>query len=201
PQMTLDTFIALATLAFIAAWTPGPNNLMLASSGVNFGFWRTLPHMMGVTFGFPVMIFLVAMGIGALIVASPIAREAMRWGGAALLVWFAWRIATAGRAEADGRSRPLTFFEAAGFQWINPKGWAMALATTAQFVTGGTIIIESLLCALAYTMAGLGSSVVWAGAGVQLRRFLSNDARLRVFNIVMGVLIASFVVFLFRDEF
>lgn len=199
--MPMETFLAMFTIALVAAYTPGPNNLMLASSGANYGMWRTAPHMMGVAFGFPVMIFAVAMGIGAVISASPALREAMRWAGAALLLWFAWRIATAGRARAGGRGRPLTLIEAAGFQWINPKGWAMALATTAQFVTGASLLVESLLCALAFALAGLGSSLLWSGFGVGIGRFLSSDLRLRVFNIVMGALIASFVVFLFRDEF
>lgn len=198
--MTFETFLALLALAAVAAWTPGPNNLMLASSGANFGVRRTLPHICGVAFGFPIMIFVVAMGLGAIIAASAALQEVMRWAGAALLSWFAWRIATAGRAADQDRSRPLSFAEAAGFQWINPKAWAMAMATTAQFVTGSAVVLESLLCALAYAIAGLGSSIVWSAFGVWIRRLLSTDQRLRVFNIVMGLLIASFVVFLFQDD-
>lgn len=197
--MTFETFLALLTLALLAAWTPGPNNLMLASSGANFGLSRTLPHICGVAFGFPIMIFVVATGLGAIIAASPALQEGMRWAGAALLLWFAWRIATAGRAEDQRRSRPLNILEAAGFQWVNPKAWAMAMATTAQFVTGSAVIVESLLCSLAYAMAGLGSSIVWAGFGVWIRRLLSTDLRLRAFNAAMGLLIASFVFVLFRD--
>ena len=174
---------------------------MLASSGANFGVRRTLPHICGVAFGFPIMIFVVATGLGAIIAASAALQEAMRWAGAALLLWFAWRIATAGRAEDSASARPLSFLEAAGFQWVNPKAWAMAMATTAQFVTGSAVIIESLLCSLAYAIAGLGSSFVWAGFGVWIRRLLSTDLRLRIFNVAMGLLIASFVVILFRDEF
>lgn len=199
--MTFETFLALLSLALIAAWTPGPNNLMLASSGANFGLRRTLPHICGVAFGFPIMIFVVATGLGAMIAASAALQDVMRWAGAGLLLWFAWRIATSGRAQDQTRTRPLNFLEAAGFQWVNPKAWAMAMATTAQFVTGSAVIVESLLCSLAYTMAGLGSSIVWSGFGVWIRRLLSTDLRLKIFNISMGLLIASFVVVLFRDEF
>jgi len=198
--MTPETFLALLSLALIAAWTPGPNNLMLASSGANFGIRRTLPHICGVAFGFPIMIFVVATGLGAMIAASAALQDVMRWAGAGLLLWFAWRIATSGRAQDETSARPLNFLEAAGFQWVNPKAWAMAMATTAQFVTGSAVIVESLLCSLAYTMAGLGSSIVWAGFGVWIRRLLSTDLRLRIFNISMGLLIASFVIVLFRDE-
>lgn len=198
--MTFETFLALLALAAVAAWTPGPNNLMLASSGANFGLRRTLPHICGVAFGFPIMIFVVATGLGAIIAASAALQEVMRWAGAALLLWFAWRIATSGRAEARAGARPLSLVEAAGFQWVNPKAWAMAMATTAQFVTGSAVIEESLLCSLAYAMAGLGSSIVWAGFGVWIRRLLSTDLRLKIFNVSMGLLIASFVIVLFRDR-
>lgn len=198
--MSFEIFLALLTLALIAAWTPGPNNLMLASSGANFGLRRTLPHICGVAFGFPIMIFVVATGLGAIIAASAALQDVMRWAGAALLLWFAWRIATSGRAQDQARARPLSFLEAAGFQWVNPKAWAMAMATTAQFVTGSAVIVESLLCSLAYAMAGLGSSIVWAGFGVWIRRLLSTDLRLRIFNVAMGLLIASFVIVLFWDE-
>lgn len=199
--MTFETFLALLTLALIAAWTPGPNNLMLASSGANFGLRRTLPHICGVAFGFPIMIFVVATGLGAIIAASAALQDVMGWAGAGLLLWFAWRIATSGRAQDQSRGRPLSFLEAAGFQWVNPKAWAMAMATTAQFVTGSAVIVESLMCSLAYAMAGLGSSIVWAGFGVWIRRLLSTDLRLRVFNVSMGLLIASFVIVLLKDEF
>ncbi len=152
--MTFETFLALLALAAVAAWTLGPNNLMLASSGANFGVHRTLPHICGVAFGFPIMIFVVSMGLGAIIAASAALQEVMRWAGAALLLWFAWRIATARRAADQDRSRPLSFAEAAGFQWINPKAWAMAMATTAQFVTGSAVVLERLRCAFAYAIAG-----------------------------------------------
>lgn len=195
--MSTADLIALFGLAVAAAWTPGPNNLMLAASGVNFGLRRTVPHICGVAFGFPVMIFAVAVGVAGVFAASEIAREALRWVGAAVLLWFAWRIATAGRAKAGDRSRPLSFIEAAGFQWINPKGWAMALATTAQFVTGENPVLEGAACAAAYMIAGLGSSIVWAAFGVGLRRFLSTDFRLHLFNGVMGLSLAAFALYLF----
>ena len=199
--MPFETLVALFGLAAAAAWTPGPNNLMLAASGVNFGFRRTIPHIAGIVLGFPVMIFVVGIGVGAVIAENETIREAMRWGGAALLLWFAWRIATAGKAEAADRSRPLTIWEAAGFQWINPKSWAMAMATTSQFVTGANIWLESAICGGAYVIAGLGATTTWSAFGVAIRRFLNSEIRLRAFNITMGLLIASFVVFLFKDKF
>lgn len=195
--MNIETFLALLGLATAATWTPGPNNVMLTASGVNFGFRRTLPHIAGINLGFPVLIFLVALGLGEVFAASPLLREAMRWGGAALLLWFAWKTATAGRARAEAAARPLTLLQAAGFQWINPKGWTMALATAAQFVTGENPLVESGLCAAAYFATGILSSSVWASFGVGIRRILSTDLRLRVFNGVMGLSLAGFALFLF----
>ncbi|MGB0412002.1 MAG: LysE family translocator [Pikeienuella sp.] len=195
--MTIETFLALFGLATAATWTPGPNNVMLTASGVNYGFRRTLPHIAGINTGFPVLIFLVALGLGEVFAASPALREGMRWGGAALLLWFAWKTATAGRASATTTARPLTFWQAVGFQWINPKGWTMALATAAQFVTGENPIIESGACALAYFATGLCSASVWASFGVGIRRALSTDMRLRIFNGIMGASLAGFAIFLF----
>lgn len=202
--MTTETLIALFGLAAAASWTPGPNNLMLAASGVNFGFRRTVPHMAGISLGFPLMFLAVGLGLGQVFEASPALREVMRWGGAALLLWFAWRIATAGGPGSAGgapaRTRPLTFLEAAGFQWINPKAWAMSLAATSQFVTGENALRDSALCALAFFLVAVGSSAAWSGFGLGLRRFLSDRVRRRIFNITMGALVASFVIFLFSDR-
>ena len=198
--MPAETLIALFALAATAAWTPGPNNLMLAASGANFGLRRTIPHMLGVAGGCFAMMFAIAAGLGAMIAASPILKEAMRWLGAALLLWFAWRIFNAGRASAERRSRPLTFFEAAGFQWVNPKAWAMMLATSAQFVTGAAIWLESALCGLAFFISGIGASLVWASFGVAISRYLKNDARLRTFNAVMALTLVAFVILLLSGD-
>lgn len=198
--MPTETLIALFALAATAAWTPGPNNLMLAASGANFGLRRTIPHALGVAIGCFAMMFAVASGLGAIIAASPIVKEAMRWLGAGLLLWFAWRFANAGRATADARSRPLSFLEAAGFQWVNPKAWAMMLAMSAQFVSGENIWLESAICGFAFAFMGIFSSFVWTSFGVGIARFLQNDARLRMFNIAMALTLVVFVVLLLRGD-
>ena len=196
--MTPETFLALLGLATAATWTPGPNNVMLTASGVNFGFRRTVPHIAGINTGFPVLIFLVAIGLGEIFAASPALRTGMRIGGAGLLLWFAWKTATAGRANAEpSATRPLSFVQAFAFQWINPKAWTMALATTAQFVTGEAPIAEGAACAGAYFLTGIGSSSTWAAFGVGIRRALSSDLRLRIFNGLMGLSLAGFALFLF----
>ncbi|MEO1292025.1 MAG: LysE family translocator [Pseudomonadota bacterium] len=198
--MDAERFFVLLSLAFATVWTPGPNNIMLASSAATFGFVRTMPHALGVALGFPVMMFFVAFGLGEIFERNAWFRDALLWLGSALLLYIGWRIATStATGESAARARPFTFLEAAGFQWINPKAWAMAISTTSLFVTGAAPLLEAAICAGAFTLAGLTSSHGWAGFGSSIRRFLSSDDRLRVFNIVMGLLVAGCVIFLFLD--
>ena len=129
--MDFETFLSLIVLATVTTWTPGPNNAMVASSGANFGLRRSLPHIMGIAFGFPLMIFVVGLFLGQLFEASAILREVIRWFGAGLMLWLAWKIATSGGlSSASGTPRPMRFYEAAAFQWVNPKAWAMSIAVT-----------------------------------------------------------------------
>lgn len=196
--MAPETLTALLGIAFAAAWTPGPNNAMLASSGATFGFRRTAPHMMGVAFGFPVMMFAVALGLGELFRQSEALRDALRLAGAALLIWIAWRIAHAARPGSGGRAaRPFSFLQAAAFQWVNPKGWAMCVAVVAQFVTGAAPVREALIASAAFLVAGLTSSASWAGFGSAIGRLLSTDGRLRAFNWLMAALVAASVALIF----
>jgi len=196
--MPTDTFLTLLAMAFAAAWTPGPNNALVASSGANFGLRRTLPHVAGITLGFPLMIFIVGLFLGQLFTASPPLREALRWGGAVLLLWISWKIATAGGLGSQkGEPRPFTFLESAGFQWINPKGWAMAIAVTAQFITADAAVLSAGIVAGVFVAAGFSSSFAWASAGKALTRWINTDHRLTWFNRTMALLIASTVVLLF----
>ncbi|MDG1530654.1 MAG: LysE family translocator [Paracoccaceae bacterium] len=198
--MTLDNFIALCLLAFAAAWTPGPNNALVASSAATFGFRRTLPHIFGIAIGFPLMIFLVGLVLGKLFDASPVFREGLRWFGAALLLWIAWKIATSGGlGKSSQNPRPFTFFEAAGFQWINPKGWAMAIAVTSQFVLPDDLLKTAFIVSLVFVACGLSSASGWAGFGKLLTRWVNNENRLKWFNRVMAAMIAACVVLLFMD--
>ncbi|MEM9010296.1 MAG: LysE family translocator [Pseudomonadota bacterium] len=199
--MPWDTLLTLFAIASASTWTPGPNNALLAASGANFGFRRTVPHAQGVTWGFPLMFFAIALGLGEIFQREPLVAEVLRWLGAAILVWFAWRIATAGRAGAGTRrGRPFTFVEAAAFQWINPKAWAMCIAVSTQFVTGSAPVREALICAAAYALAGGLSSHAWAGFGASLQRVLLVPGRLRLFNLTMGALLLGFVVLLIADR-
>lgn len=188
---TLDVLLALAGVALASTWTPGPNNIMLANSGATFGYRATLPHAFGVALGFPVMLFLLALGLGELFQRSAALREGLRWVGVAVMLWLAWRVGTAGRARAERRARPFTFAEAAAFQWVNPKAWALAVGVPAAVLAGAAPLPEALLCAAVFAASGLSSAHGWALFGAALRRALSTDGRLRAFNAVMGAMLAA----------
>lgn len=188
--MSVETYLTLLALAIGTLFTPGPNNAMLAASGATFGFRRTLPHMLGVAIGFPAMLLIVGLLLGELFQASSVLRETLRWGGAALLLWIAWNIATADPAKAAGAgARPMRFAEAAAFQWINPKAWSMAVAATSQFILPERPLITAAIVTATFLGFGLVSSATWNGAGRMIARWLTSDGRRRVFNLTMAALI------------
>lgn len=197
-RMTIETLLTLTLLAASAAFTPGPNNALVAASGANFGYRRSLPHVLGIAFGFPLLIFIVGFFLAELFRHSETLREALRWGGAALLLWLAWKVArTGGLGGSEGRPRPFSFVEAAAFQWVNPKAWAMAIAITAQFVQPSAPLYSALIVAAVFVAVGYASASTWALAGSSIRRWAHTAERKRAVNITMGVLIASCVVLLF----
>ncbi len=197
--MSYEMLPALLALAVATLFTPGPNNAMLAASGANFGFRPTLPHLLGVALGFPLMLLIVGLALGELFQTSVILRESLRWGGAALLVWIAWKIAISGGtgSKSEG-AHPMTFLQAVGFQWINPKGWSMAVAATSQFIRPDAPMATATVVAGTFLTLGLLSSTTWTYAGLAIARWLTTARRLRVFNVIMALLIAASVVELLR---
>lgn len=194
--MSLDSLIALFGILAAATWTPGPNNLMLASSGATFGFRATIPHIAGVALGFGFMLFAVALGMGGIFEQLPILHEILKWVGAALLMWVAWRIAnTKSPGEPGARTKPFNFIQAAAFQWINPKGWAMCVALVGQFMQGEHLILTAAILALVSILTGTMSASGWAAFGKMLQRWLKSPVRLKVFNISMAGVIVVGVIF------
>lgn len=197
--MPFETFTALAALAIATLFTPGPNNAMLASSGANFGFGRTVPHLLGVALGFPLMLLIVGLALGGLFQTSAVLRETLRWGGAVLLLWIAWKIAVSGGIGSVSReSRPMRFLHAVAFQWINPKAWSMAVAATSQFIKPESAGLTATLVATTFMSLGLLSATTWTYAGQAIARWLTSDRHLKVFNIVMAGLIVASVVGMVR---
>ena len=190
--MTSDTLFALVLYSFATSITPGPNNLMLLASGTNFGMKRTLPHVLGIGFGFVVMTILVGLGMGAVELLLPGFSNGLRILSLIYLAWLAWRLATSGSLSAiDGEAKPMGFIAASLFQWINPKAWAMALTAMAIYTSPENHTMSVFMVAVIFEAVGLPCMFVWAGFGVALRGFLSVPARLRAFNIVMALILVG----------
>ncbi|WP_454849837.1 LysE family translocator [Rhizobium binxianense] len=190
--MPLDTFLALVLFAFTTSITPGPNNMMLFASGVNFGFRRTIPHMLGIGAGFLSLLLGVGLGLGALLHTVPALYLALKFAGGAYLVWIAWKIATS-RSLGEGRSgaTPMSFLGAAAFQWVNPKAWVMAVTAMATYTNPELYLASVLLVGLAFAAVNVPSVSTWAGFGSALREWLSDPVRLKWFNISMAVLLVA----------
>ena len=195
--MSLDQLIALLVIAGSASITPGPNNALIASSSASHGIRAVFPQMAGVFIGFPIMVFVVGLFLGEIFQQSALLRQILQGLGIVVLLWMAWRTATAGAAGTADARKPLTFLQSAGFQWINPKGWTMIIAVAAQFVDPEHPIITAAICAVAFSAMGMVSMGTWSMAGQAMQRFLTSEPRRQAFNISMGSLIALSVLTLF----
>lgn len=193
--------------AVATAGTPGPNNAMLTSSGSLWGFRRTIPHMLGISIGFPIMLIAVAAGGGSLLIAHPTALSVLRWLGGAYLLYLAWRIATARPAakedekvvdaeSARTRRRPLSFIQAALFQWVNPKAWLITISALATLtsVAQRPSFARALLLAGVFLVVTLPVTAFWTSVGVGVARVAKTQQTLRRFNLVMAALLVASVV-------
>ena len=189
--MTYEILIALIGFAFASSITPGPNNLMLMASGANYGLWRTVPHMLGISLGHAFMVVMVGVVLLRVFEAYPILNIALKVLSAAYMLWLAWKIANAVAPETkEVTGKPFTFLQAAAFQWVNPKAWFMAITAISAYAPQGQgIWVGSLIVAAVFSAINLPSVTVWAWLGVQVRRWLGSAGRLRVFNVTMAVLL------------
>lgn len=192
-MLWMQTLPALAAFAVASSITPGPNNIMLMTSGTNFGFRRTVPHMLGVSLGFALMIVLVGSGLAQLFARYPVAHEILKWVSVAYLLYLAWKIATA-RPPGEGsaaKGAPMTFVQAALFQWVNPKAWTMALTGVTVYMPPVDPWIGLLLVAALFGAINLPCVGLWAAMGVKLRSWLGDARRLRQFNVAAAVLLVG----------
>ena len=190
-MITYDLLAALALFAFVSSVTPGPNNLMLMASGANFGFRRTIPHMLGVALGFVFMVLLVGAGLVQVFDAFPVSYTVLKVGSVVYLLYLAWKIANSGPAKSgDATGRPMTFLQAAAFQWVNPKAWAMALTAISAYTPDHTLL-AILLVGLVFGAINLPSVGSWTLLGQQMARFLTNERRLTLFNWTMAALLVA----------
>ncbi|MGJ8595185.1 LysE family translocator [Sulfitobacter sp.] len=189
--MTLETLTALALFAFVSSSTPGPNNLMLMASGANFGFVRTIPHMLGISVGFMVMLFSVGAGLVQIFDRFPVIYDVLKIASVIYMLWLAWKIAHAAPITKKAQAgAPMTFLQAAAFQWVNPKAWAMALTAITVYV-GDASILWLAVGALIFAIVNLPSVSIWTIAGQQMQRFLTNPRRLRAYNWTMAALLVA----------
>jgi threonine/homoserine/homoserine lactone efflux protein len=194
--METQTLLALATFAGVNSITPGPNNLMLLASGVRHGFRASVPHMLGISLGFAVLMMAAGLGLGALFERWPALHQVLRWAGIGYLLWLAWQLwhADAPRAAATGSAAaPMSFLGAALFQWVNPKAWMMAIGAVAGFMAADAGVGAALLIALVCAAVNLPCISVWVLGGVRLSRWLSEPVARRRFNASMAALLLASV--------
>jgi len=189
--MNIAYLTALTGFAFVATVTPGPNNLMLMASGANFGFRRTLPHILGIVGGLSVMALLVGAGLMALFNAVPVLNIVLKVLSVGYLLWLAARIATAAPMDGqDAKGRPMTFLQAAMFQWVNPKAWAMCLSAVSIYAPDRSLLSVAVVAG-AFALVCFPSISIWAWLGTVVRQWLSNPIQLRVFNVTMAALLVA----------
>jgi len=191
--------LPLLTFAIASTGTPGPNNIMLTASGANFGYRRSLPHIFGIMIGFPSMVLAVGLGLGQVFTAYPELHQVLKYVGSAYLLFLAWKIATAARPKsATQEAKPLTFFQAALFQWVNPKAWIMSVAALTAYTTGeGSYVVEAFIVAGVFFAVSFPLISSWCLFGAWIGRWLKSQRALMVFNGIMSALIVASIALLY----
>jgi threonine/homoserine/homoserine lactone efflux protein len=198
-MLDLAWFASVIAFAVSMSATPGPNNTMVTASGATWGFRRTVPHIAGVSVGFPLMLLAVAFGLGELLRTRAWLQDGLRWVGAAYLLWLAWHIAAA-RPTAPGEGkpsgRPIGFWRAALFQWVNPKAWIIAAGAVVTYTTatGGAVLAQAVILAAIFLLITLPCLTFWTMVGVGAARVLRSPAAVRRFNWALaGLLVVSLI--------
>ncbi|WAC44668.1 LysE family translocator [Pseudomonas sp. SL4(2022)] len=199
--MTTELLLAFIAFAFVTSVTPGPNNMMLLASGVNFGLRRSLPHMFGISLGFMLLVASVGLGLGQLFEQVPLLYSVLRYLGAAYLLYLAWKIANSGApdSQSNAAGKPFSFLQAAAFQWVNPKAWIMAIGAITTYTPPDNFVVNVLVIAALFALVNCPSVGLWTVAGSLLRNWLSNTRALRVFNISMALLLVASLYPIFAD--
>jgi threonine/homoserine/homoserine lactone efflux protein len=199
--MSQPLLLAFVLFAGVMFFTPGPNNIMLLSSGLTYGFRRTVPHIAGITVGVAFMIATVGVGLGTVFLTYPLLQTVLKYAGAAYLVYLAVAIASSGPAtpEQDNGRGPMTFWGAAMFQWVNAKGWVMVIGTITAYAAIARFPWNIVIQTVISLVMGAVSTVVWARCGSALRPVLTSELLVRVFNIVMAFLLLASLYPVFMD--
>ena len=191
--MDLPTILSFTLFASVSAFTPGPNNIMLAASGANFGFRASLPHILGVSAGFITLVIAAGFGLASLFASFPGLYDVLKIISFVFLLYLAWKIGSAGRTKTQQRDKPLKFSQGAMFQLINPKGISVIISSVTTYTSSATAAKnEILVLFIVFSLVTIASTCTWTLFGMVIRKVLSTQKRLRIFNIVMaGLLLAS----------
>ncbi len=194
--LTLTYFLSLLTFAISMTITPGPNNLMVTASGLNFGYRKTLPHILGIAIGFTSLCAVVALGLGAVFLQFSILQQVLKIVGSAYLLYLAYKIVTSkNNSELEQNSKPLNVYQAALFQYVNPKAWTMAITGISAFsLPGEQVIQSSFMVVLAFGLVSVPCCSLWAMVGAKIRDYLANEKVFKVFNWTLGLLTAACIV-------
>ena len=184
--------IAFVTFSAVVAGTPGPSNALLTAVGARVGVRHGFASLLGQVTGMGAMLFAITLGLGNVLLAHPLALEVLKWGGAAMLCWMAWKIATAAHAEGAVNA-PAGFLGMAAFQWMNPKGWLISVAAIATFLDrrAGDALAQAAIFASLFTLAALPSCLPWLAFGAAFQRFLRSPRAWRIFTAAMAALLAA----------
>jgi threonine/homoserine/homoserine lactone efflux protein len=184
--------IAFVTFSAVVAGTPGPSNALLTAVGARVGVRHGLPSLLGQVTGMGAMLFAITLGLGNVLLAHPLALEILKWGGAAMLCWMAWKIATAAHAEGAANA-PAGFLGMAAFQWMNPKGWLISVAAIATFLDrrAGDALAQAAIFASLFALTALPSCLPWLAFGAAFQRFLRSPRAWRIFTVAMAALLAA----------
>jgi threonine/homoserine/homoserine lactone efflux protein len=199
--MSHSLFVAFLMFALVMFFTPGPNNIMLLSSGLTYGFRRTIPHIAGITVGFAFMVAAVGLGLGTIFIAYPVLQTILKYAGAAYLIYLAYQIGMAEpeAPEKDHSRGPMTFWGAAMFQWVNAKGWVMVIGTITAYAAVASFPFNIMIQTVISFVMGVGSCITWTLFGSALRPVLSSERAVRAFNIVMAMLLLASLYPVFMD--
>jgi len=199
--MSQSLLIAFVLFAVVMFFTPGPNNIMLLSSGLTYGFRRTIPHIAGITIGFAFMVGAVGVGLGAVFITYPVLQTVLKYAGVAYLIYLAAMIATSEPVapEKDNGRGPMTFWGAAMFQWVNAKGWVMVIGTITAYAAIASFPWNIAIQVALSLILGAVSCTAWALFGTALRPILTSRKAVRAFNIVMALLLLASLYPVFAD--
>ena len=192
----MELIITIALFAFSAGITPGPNNIMLMTSGVNFGVKRSIPHLMGIIVGFPSMVLAIGLGLSTVFQAYSVAHQMIKVAGIVYLLYLSWLIAnSSSNLEGKKTTKPFSFIQAAAFQWVNPKGWIMAVGAIATFTSIEQALAPQVITiAIVFFCIALPCATIWLSFGLGLKKLLKNERQQRIFNISMALLLVLSII-------